>query len=308
MTLNFHTRRIVSLMAGACALALTSLPVLAAEITVKHAQGEVVLPKMPAKVISFDLATIDTLDALGVTVAGVPKAPMPTYLKKYEGDDVEKVGSLFEPDYEAIAAAEPDLIVISGRSAPKFAELAKIAPTIDLTVKPVNFLAGAEENIQKLGVIFGKETQAKALIDGLNASTASLKEKTKGAGTGLLILTTGGKMSTYGPGSRFGMIFDDYGMTPTDTDIKADSHGQPVSFEYILEKNPDWLFVIDRDAAIGGKGEAAAKLLDNDIVAKTKAWQNKQVIYLDGVALYLVGGGATALKQTMDQLNTTLAK
>jgi iron complex transport system substrate-binding protein len=308
MTLTSHTRRFVSLMAGACALALTSLPALSAEITVRHAQGEVVLPETPTKVISFDLATIDTLDALGVTVAGVPKAPMPAYLKKYEGDDVEKVGSLFEPDYEAIAAAEPDLIVVSGRSAPKFAELAKIAPTIDLSVKPTDFFAASKANIETLGRIVGKEAEAKALIDGLNASTASLKEKTKGAGTGLLVLTTGGKMSTYGPGSRFGAIFDDYGMVPADAAIKADGHGQPISFEYILEKNPDWLFVIDRDAAIGGKGEAAAKLLDNDIVGKTKAWQNGHVVYLDGVALYLVGGGATALKQTVDQLNTALAK
>lgn len=308
MNMTSHTRRIVSMMAGACALALTSLPAIAAEITVSHAQGEVVLPDVPAKVISFDLATINTLDALGVPVAGVPKVAMPAYLKKYAGDEVEKVGSLFEPDFEAIAAAEPDLIVIAGRSAPKFAELSKIAPTIDLSVTPANFLAGAEENIKKLGAIFGKQEQAKALIDELNASTASLKEKTKNAGTGLLILTTGGKMSTYGPGSRFGAIFDDYGVTPADAGIKADGHGQPISFEYILEKNPDWLFVIDRDAAIGGKGEAAAKLLDNDIVGKTKAWQNKQVVYLDGIALYLVGGGATALKQTVDQLNTALSK
>ena len=70
----------------------------------------------------------------------------------------------------------------------------------------------------------------------------------------------------------------------------------------------DVLFVIDRDASIGNKGEAASKLLDNDIVRRTTAWQKGHVVYLDGLSLYVVGGGLTALQNTVDQLNTALAK
>lgn len=57
----------------------------AGEIIVKHAQGETVLPDTPKKVLTFDLATLDTLDALGVEVAGVPSALIPAYLSRYEG-------------------------------------------------------------------------------------------------------------------------------------------------------------------------------------------------------------------------------
>lgn len=289
-------------------LALGAVQVSASEITIRHAQGETKLPDTPKKVVTFDLAALDTLDALGVPVAGVPKALMPEYLQKFVTGNVEKVGSLFEPDYEAIAELQPDLIIVTARSASKFKELSAIAPTVDLSVSGENFLKDSEENIRKLAIVFNKETEANRLIEKLNSSTAELKQKTKNAGKGLLVLTTGGKMSTYGPGSRFGVLFADYGMTPADASIKADNHGQPISYEYILEKNPDWLFVIDRDASIGNRGEAAAKLLDNDIVRRTTAWQKGHVVYLDGLSLYVVGGGITALQNTVDQLNTALAK
>lgn len=291
----------------AFALAASAISAHGADLTIRHAQGETKLAATPNKVVTFDLAALDTLDALGVSVAGVPKAPMPDYLAKYEGGGTEKIGSLFEPDYEAIAAMQPDLIIVTARSATKFKELSQIAPTIDLSVDGTNFLRQSEDNIRMLARIFDKESEADRLIDKLNTSTAELKQKTKTAGKGLIVLTTGGKMSTYGPGSRFGVLFSDYGMTPADETIKADTHGQPISYEYILEKNPDWLIVIDRDAAIGGKGEAAAKMLDNDIVHQTTAWKKKQVVYLDGLALYVVGGGLTALQKTVDQLNSAIA-
>lgn len=71
----------------------------AQEIVVKHAQGETVLPGRPAQVLTFDLASLDTLDALGVDVAGVPGSNMPEFLAKFRDDRYLKIGSLFEPDF-----------------------------------------------------------------------------------------------------------------------------------------------------------------------------------------------------------------
>jgi iron complex transport system substrate-binding protein len=291
-------------------LTLSSLvaPALADNLTIKHAQGETSVPSNPAKVLSFDLASLDTLTALGVDVAGVPSGPKPDYLSKYADKSFPTIGSLFEPDFEAVNAAEPDLIIVAGRSRAKYAELAKIAPTIDLTVTSDAHLAGAEENVRTLGKTFGKEAEANALIAKLQSSAAAVKEKASKAGTGLLVLTTGGKMSTFGPGSRFGVLFADYGIKPADETIKVGMHGQPASFEYILEKDPDWLFVIDRDAAIGRGGVAAAKLLDNEIVRRTKAWKKGHVVYLDPVSWYIVGDGITSLQKTVDELSAALDK
>ena len=49
------------------------------------------------------------------------------------------------------------------------------------------------------------------------------------------------------------------------------NHGQPVTFEYIKKTNPDWLFVLDRSAAIGEEGKAAKDVLDNPLVAEMTA-------------------------------------
>ena len=280
----------------------------AAAGTIRHAQGETKLTKPVEKVLCFDMASLDTLDALGVPVAGVPTQPKPAHLAKYDGPRYAKIGTLFEPDYEAVNAAEPDLIIIGSRTAPKYAELSAIAPTIDLTVKPERFFDSALENAEILGRIFGKSAEVKGRADNLRASVAEVKSIAAGAGKGLLILTTGGKMSAYGPGSRFGALHTEFGVKPAVEDLKVANHGQSISFEFILEKNPDWLFVIDRDAAIGREGQSARQFLDNDIVRRTTAWQKGQVVYLNASNWYAVGGGLTALQQSVDDLKTVLAK
>lgn len=294
-----------SIAAGALMFAGAAL---AGEVTVKHAQGETKLPDVPQKVITFDLSSLDTLDTLGVKVTGVPTIKMQDYLSKYAADDYIKVGTLFEPDYEAVNAAQPDLIIVGGRSAAKYAELAKIAPTIDLTADAANFVKSSEDNIRTLANIFGKDKEAEDALTKLNAKKDELKTLTAKSGTGLLILTTGGKMSAYGPGSRFGVLYGEFGVKPAADDIKPGGHGQPISFEYILEKNPDWLYVIDRDAAIGREGVAAEKFLDNAVIAQTNAWKNKQVIYLDGSAWYLNASGLTSMEKIVDQLIAGLKK
>ena len=279
-----------------------------AEIVVKHSKGEVTLQEKPVKVFVFDMASLDTLSALGVDVAGVPGGKKPAYLSKYEGDGVEKIGTLFEPDYEAINAGEPDLIIVGGRSSAKYEDLAKIAPTIDLTVDATHFHDSAKANVRTLAGIFDKRDEAEALLAKFDETNAALKAKAANAGKGVLVLTTGGKMSTYGLGSRFGMLFSEYGVQVADNNIKVGQHGQPISFEYILEKNPDWLFVIDRDAAIGREGQSAKQFLDNEIVAQTTAWKNNYVVYLDAASWYLVGGGITAMQKTVDQLTEAFDK
>lgn len=91
-----------------------------------------------------------------------------------------------------------------------------------------------------------------------------------------------------------GWIHRDIGVPAVDEAIKEGSHGQPVSFEYIKEKNPDWLFVLDRSAAIGEEGQAAREVLNNPLVAQSTAWKKGQVVYLPPET-YLAAGGAQEL-------------
>ena len=283
-----------------------SFPAFAADITVTHAQGETVVAENPQKVITFDLASLDTLDALGVEIAGLPGSNLPGYLQKFAADSYLKVGSLFEPDYEAVAAAAPDLIIVAGRSSAAYSELSKIAPTIDLSNDWADFEGSIKENSLILGEIFGKTTEVEAMIAELDDKIAAIKADAADAGTGLVVLTTAGEVTAYGPGSRFGWIHDSLGIAPAAEQVEIANHGDAISFEFILEANPDWLFVIDREAAVAGVGSAEA-VLDNELVNQTSAVEAGHVVAIDPVRAYIINGGLPAFTVLVDQIGTALA-
>lgn len=299
------TRRVLAVFAGVAA----SLAFAQGAVTVKHTKGELTLQERPASVVVMDLAVLDTLHTLGVEVQGVPAMEYRRQLSEFNDKKYLRIGSVFEPDYETIHAASPELIIVAGRSSPKYSALAKLAPTLDLTVDPTDLLGSMKRNTAALATIFGREAEAQARLENLDESIAALKKQSPEAGTALIVLTTGGKMSAYGPGSRFGVIHDELGIMPATRELQTTNHGQAISFEFILKTDPDWLFVIDRDAAIGREGQSAGQLLDNELIHQTKAWKNQRVLYLDALNWYTIGSaGLTAMQENVDQLSSALKR
>ncbi|MFH6787126.1 MULTISPECIES: siderophore ABC transporter substrate-binding protein [Methylobacterium] len=287
-------------------LALLAAPLAAAEITVRHASGQTVLPAPPKKIVVFDLAALDTLDALGIPVLGVPGGAKPPSLAQYDASRYRRMGTLWEPDYEALNEAGPDLIVVGGRSGPRYAALSRLAPTIDLSSDPADPLGSELRNIRTLARLFGKEAEAEARIARIESTIATIHDKAGKAGTALFVLSTGGRLSAFGRGSRFGLLHGALGFRPAAPDLDAGIHGQPVSFEFIAKTDPDWLFVLDRDAAIGARGQPARQLLDNELVRQTKAWREGRVVYVDAASWYLAAGGLRSLETVVDQIAAAL--
>lgn len=273
-------------------------------MVIKHQLGESKVTKNPKKVVVFDMGTLDTLDRLGLgdRVAGVPQDSIPSYLKKYKSSKYKNVGTLKEPDFEAVNAIKPDLIIISGRQQDSYDKFQEIAPTIFLGVDNKKYMESFKENVTTIGKIFGKENQVKQELTNIDNDIASLKEKANTSDAKALItLTTGGKVTAYGPASRFGLIHDVFGIKASTADLKADPvHGQNISMEFILEKNPDILYVIDRDAAIG-EGNNAKEVIENSLVKKTKAYKNGKIIYLDPGYWYLSGGGLESVSEMVKE-------
>ncbi|WP_199746817.1 siderophore ABC transporter substrate-binding protein [Corallococcus sp. AB049A] len=280
----------------------------AAGRSIPHAQGSTVVVEHPKQVVVFDLAALDTLDALGVDVQGVAGDYFPGQLAKYaDAKKYPRFGTLFEPDYEALHAARPDLVITGGRSSARYSKLSAMVPTIDQVTDDAHFLDTVVANTWRLATVFGKEEQARAQVEALHQGIATLKGTTASRGKGLIVLTSGGRMSAYGPGSRFGVLHDAFGIPPAAPSLKASLHGEAVGSEFILETHPDWLFVIDRDAAIG-EGGGAQRLLDNELVHQTAAWKQGQVVYLEPANTYLIGGGIQSLRRLMEQLSDVYAK
>lgn len=276
------------------------------EMTFKHELGETTLEGTPKKVVVFDFGVLDTLDELGVEVAGVPQSNIPAYLEKYASDDYTNLGSLKEPDFEALHALKPDVIFISGRQADLYDQFEEIAPTIYVGLDYTNYMESFKHNMDIIAQVFDKEDEMKSELAEVDKQVEDIKTKTSESDSKALItLVTEGKVSAYGAGSRFGIIHDVFGFDQADENIEVSTHGQGVTFEYILEENPDVLFVVDRDAAIG-KGESAKKAVENDLVKKTNAFKNEKIVYLNGEYWYLSGGGLKSMKEMIKEVEAGL--
>lgn len=275
-------------------------------LTIKHDLGEAQIAKNPEKVVVFDFGLLDTLDELGVEVTGVPQKNIPSYLSKYEDEKYTNVGGLKEPDFETIHAMQPDVIFISGRQSAMYEELNEIAPTIFVGVDTAKYMESFKGNMEMIAELFGKEDKMAEELADIDSRIAAISEKSSNTDAkSLIVLGNEGKVSAYGPSSRFGIIHDVFGFKAADENLEVSTHGQSISFEYILETNADILFVIDRDAAVGG--DASAKdSIENELVMKTNAYKDGKIIYLDPNYWYLSGGGLQSVKAMIKEVEEVL--
>ncbi|MCG3419295.1 siderophore ABC transporter substrate-binding protein [Oceanobacillus jordanicus] len=276
------------------------------KITISHEYGDTEVVKNPEKVVVFDFGILDTLDKLDVDVAGVAQGNIPSYLEKYNGDEYENIGSLKEPDFEKISEINPDVILISGRQAAVYDQLEEIAPTIYLGVDTTNYMESFKENMNKVGELFDKQEQVEEELAAIDESIAGINEKASASDEkALIILANDDKISAYGQNSRFGIIHDVFGVPAVDESIEASTHGQNVSFEYVVEQDPDLLYVVDRGAAIGGDS-AAKQLVENDLVKGTTAYEKDNIVYLDPDYWYLSGGGLVSVSEMVKQIESSI--
>lgn len=276
-------------------LAAFSLAAFAKEVTIPTARGDVILSAVPAKIAVFDTGSIDTLHALGVKIDGSPKVAGVLPYAKSTIDQSKEVGTVFEPNLEALNELQPELIIVGTRTAKKFDDVSAIAKTIDMTDNGDKLIQSGLQRIDSFGKLFDKEAEATKLKTEIETLFKQTQEAVKGKGNGLIVLVNGGKISAFGSGYRLSWIHNDLGIPMADPNLKTQGHGQPISFEFIQKLNPDWLFVLDRIAAIGQEGQSAKQVLDNELVRQTKAWKNGNIVYLSS-ASYLAPGGVEQIK------------
>lgn len=276
------------------------------ELTITHELGETTVEKNPEKVVVFDFGALDTLDALNVEVTALPRGVVPSYLEKYDSDEYENVGSLKEPDFDKIAEIDPDLILISARQADLYDELSKLGPTVYVGVDTTDYMESFEENVQIIAEIFDKEDEVEeklaAIHDDIDELYKTAEESGKNA---LIVLANDDKISAYGPNSRFGLVHDVFGVEAVDNKIEASTHGMNVSFEYVIDMDPDILYVIDRTAAIGNESNVQ-ELIENKLVKNTTAYKNHDIYYLHADNWYLSGGGLISVENMITEIEDSL--
>jgi iron complex transport system substrate-binding protein len=275
--------------------------------TVKHAMGETRVPEHPTRIVVLDTDKLDTLYTLGIAPVGAALPDETAGMPKYLGASfatIKSVGTLQEPDLEAIAALRPDLILGSKFRQEKFYdELSKIAPTVftekvGITWKE-NFLLDADavgekaEGEQKLQAY---EAQAKALGQELG-DPAKLKIS--------LVRFRPDEIREYGPDSFAGIVLNDIGLGRPKEQLlegKADRRFATVSPERIDQVDGDMIFVsaFGADAA-----KQQAQVTAGPLWNKLGAVKAGRVQVVDDET-WMTGIGVTAAGKILDDVRKFL--
>ena len=308
-------KKITLLIIGILALGLTAcspspeaLPADKAgeEIVLSHELGEIVLSEKPQRVVVFDFGILDAIDTIGEEIVGLPKQGLPPYLEKYSGDEYTDVGSLKEPNFEVLYELNPDLIIISGRQLDLYDQLSDIAPTLYLTIDGGKYMEDFKHNMEVIGQIYDKENILLEEVEAIEGEIEELKQiASNSSKKALFIMANDGNLSAYGTGSRFGMIHNEFGLEAADPNIDSSTHGQKVTFEYIVEQDADYIFVMDR-AVIAGGETSAMQVMENQLIESTKAYENDNIIYLDPFTWYVSSGGLTGTQNMIDEISAAL--
>lgn len=272
---------------------------------------ELEVPYDPQRIAILDMASLDILDALGVgdRVVGTAQTSL-DYLQSYTGGNMANLGTIKEADLEAVMSCEPDVIFIGGRLASSYDALSEIAPVVFLsTDTELGVVESVRKNAGIIASMFGLEDDVDELMAGFDSRIEALAAFAEGK-TAIVGLVTSGGLNVLGNDGRCSMIGREIGFENIGVDAAIDTatHGNEASFEFIVEKDPDYLFILDRDAAIQTEGaQLAQEIVENELVKGTRAYQDGHIVYLSHPAVwYTAEGGVTALDVMLTDLEEAL--
>lgn len=246
------------------------------------------------------------MNALGLEAQLVPAASFAGNLSKYQQGKFTKAGSLFEPDLNVLKTAKPDLIIVGGRSASKAEAVKGIAPTLDLSPDTSQYIADLTERTHVLARAFGKEKIATEKLSKIaTLQQQQLKKQTEGK-TALMLFAVGENFMPHAENDRFGFVYELAGFKPVlDPSEQSNAPRPEVGSQEALkaaeknvqritaavEKNPDYIIVLDRGAVNTQKYTAQDNIQKHPALKNAKALAEKKVIYVNADAWYITGAG-----------------
>ncbi len=213
---------------------------------VEHARGVTEVPEQPQRVVTLEPLELDTAVSVGITPVGAAVASnvagIPAYL---EVDGVEPVGTVPEPDLEAIAALKPDLILgTEARHSKLYDQLSAIAPTVFIATQADPW----RDNAELIGQALGREDEVAAQIAAVDDRCAEIGAAHDLAGKTAQVIRPRDEttLSLYGPVSFAGSLLECVGYATPEHDW-ADGLQADISPENILDARADAVFVTASD-------------------------------------------------------------
>ncbi|SDG85455.1 iron-siderophore ABC transporter substrate-binding protein [Microbacterium sp. 77mftsu3.1] len=278
-----RSRLVLASAAGMIALALAGCTAAAAPESasgsaapgtrsVEHARGTADVPDQPERVVTLEPLELDTAVAIGTTPVGAAVAGNVTELPSYLGvSDVAPVGTVPEPDLEAIAALKPDLILgTESRHSELYEQLSAIAPTVFIASQADPW----RENATLIGEALGREDEVAGLLTGVDDECARLKSEYALDGQTVQLIRPRDEttLSLYGPVSFAGSLLECVGFTIPDREWE-DGLQADLSPENIASATADHVFVtaadVDDRSAIPA---AVASAFPDATLVDTSTW------------------------------------
>ncbi|GGK57774.1 ABC transporter substrate-binding protein [Nocardia camponoti] len=174
----------IAVVAGALAVGVTACGSSDAtseqggDVTITHAKGETTISGTPKKVVALGNQWLDASLALGVTPVGYVDniAALSKSTPAWEPESLKQAKALSTTGNiaEQVAALEPDLILADPFIADQktYDDLSKIAPTLPALTKDA--VSPWQDQVAALGKVFGKESDAKAVVKSVDDKLAAI--------------------------------------------------------------------------------------------------------------------------------------
>lgn len=271
--------------------------------TIEHAIGSTEIDKTPEKIVILTNEGTEALLALGVTPVGAVKSwtgnPWyPHIAEQMEG--VTEVGTESEPNLEAIAALQPDLIIGNKmRQEAVYEQLSAIAPTVFAETLRGDW----KENFQLYAKAINKEDKGKEVLAAYDNRIAEFKEQ---AGDKLkqkvsMVRFMGGEVRIYQKDTFSGVILEEIGFARPESQDVDEFALKGVTKEMIPQMEGDILFYFTYETGDGEANKIEQEWLNDPLFQKLQVVQAGNIHKVDD-AIWNTAGGVIAANKMIDDL------
>ncbi len=276
----------------------------AAERTVDTNYGPVNVEGTPQRVVALGENALDAALSLGMQPVGALASrggtDVPDYLKEKAGA-ITLVGTVREPNLEAVLALQPDLILASTElPQAQYDRLSLIAPTV---VPKGGTFQDWRKVVSVYGHALGKGDESKQRIAEIDARVASMRERLSGNPQVSVI-----RWNPQGPfimSSQLfvGQLLDAIGFKPNELSTQTRKpHTDILSLENLSKADADWIFLATLNAD-GRKALEEAK--QQPAFNRLSAVQNDHVVTVDG-QVWSSSSGYMAAQRVLDDVEKVL--
>jgi iron complex transport system substrate-binding protein len=220
----------------------TTSAAVAFPVTIEAENGSVEIAQRPERIVSLSATATETLFAIEADEQVIAVDDQ----SNYPEDAPHTKLSGFQPNVEAIAGYEPDLVIAAFDPGDLVSGLGKLDIPVLLYSAPKD-LDGAYEQMEALGDATGHAEEAGEVVDGMRSDIDALVEDTAGAEGATVYHELGPDFFSATSETFIGSVYELFGLVNiADAATEADAGGYPqLTGEYIVSESPDLIVLAD---------------------------------------------------------------